>query len=115
MTVAVKVQVIFRELFSKLDYLKLLGIDAIWLTPIYESPMVDNGYDISDYYAINPDFGTMEDFDELLEKAHEKGIRIIMDIVVNHTSTEHKWFKSALGDKDNWYPRLLYLERSGGW
>ena len=92
-----------RGIISKLDYLKLLGIDAIWLTPVYESPMVDNGYDISDYYAINPDFGTMADFDELLKKAHEKGIRIIMDIVVNHTSTEHKWFKSALGDKNSPY------------
>ncbi|WP_443088710.1 alpha,alpha-phosphotrehalase [Vibrio sp. SCSIO 43137] len=92
-----------RGIISKLDYLKLLGIEAIWLTPVYESPMIDNGYDISDYYAINPDFGTMDDFDELLAAAHQKGIRIIMDIVVNHTSTEHKWFKDALGNSNSPY------------
>jgi len=92
-----------KGITSKLDYLKLLGVDAIWLTPIYSSPMVDNGYDISDYYAINPEFGTMSDFDELLFIAHQKGLRIIMDIVVNHTSTEHDWFKSALGNKNSKY------------
>ncbi|MGP8306479.1 alpha,alpha-phosphotrehalase [Vibrio sp. YIC-376] len=90
-------------IISKLDYLKHLGVDAIWLTPVYQSPMIDNGYDISDYYSINPDFGTMEDFDSLLVEAHQLGIRIIMDIVVNHTSTEHKWFQSALGDKNSPY------------
>ena len=92
-----------QGIISKLDYLKLLGVDAIWLTPVYQSPMIDNGYDISDYYAINPDFGSMEDFDLLLSQAHQRGIRIIMDIVVNHTSTEHKWFQSALGDKNSPY------------
>ncbi|KGY13505.1 trehalose-6-phosphate hydrolase [Vibrio tubiashii] len=92
-----------QGIISKLDYLKLLGVDAIWLTPVYQSPMIDNGYDISDYYAINPDFGTMEDFDQLLAEAHQRGLRIIMDIVVNHTSTEHKWFQSALGDKNSPY------------
>lgn len=92
-----------KGIISKLDYLSLLGVDAIWLTPVYQSPMIDNGYDISDYYAINPEFGTMADFDELLDKAHKKGIRIIMDIVVNHTSTEHKWFQSALGNKESEY------------
>ncbi|KJY82351.1 trehalose-6-phosphate hydrolase [Vibrio galatheae] len=92
-----------QGIISKLDYLKKLGIDAIWLTPVYQSPMIDNGYDISDYYAINPDFGTMEDFDQLLEQAHQRGIRIIMDIVVNHTSTQHHWFQSALGDKNSPY------------
>jgi trehalose-6-phosphate hydrolase len=90
-------------IISKLDYLKTLGIDAIWLTPIYLSPMIDNGYDISDYYTINPDFGCMGDFDLLLENAHQRGIRIILDIVVNHTSTEHHWFKSALGNKESEY------------
>lgn len=99
-----------QGIISKLDYLKHLGIDAIWLTPVYESPMVDNGYDISDYYAINPDFGTMQDFDELLEQAHQRGIRIIMDIVVNHTSTAHKWFQSALEDKESPY-RDYYIWR----
>ncbi|MDV6252638.1 alpha,alpha-phosphotrehalase [Vibrio sp. EA2] len=92
-----------KGIISKLDYLKHLGVDAIWLTPVYASPMIDNGYDISDYYSINPDFGTMADFDELLVEAHQLGIRIIMDIVVNHTSTEHKWFQSALGDKNSPY------------
>ncbi|MCF7482738.1 alpha,alpha-phosphotrehalase [Vibrio sp. J1-1] len=92
-----------KGIISKLDYLKHLGVDAIWLTPVYASPMIDNGYDISDYYSINPDFGTMADFDELLAEAHQIGIRIIMDIVVNHTSTEHKWFQSALGDKNSPY------------
>ncbi len=92
-----------KGIISKLDYLKHLGVDAIWLTPVYQSPMVDNGYDISDYYAINPQFGTMEDFDTLLAEAHQLGIHIIMDIVVNHTSTEHHWFQSALGDKNSPY------------
>ena len=92
-----------KGIISKLDYLKTLGIDAIWLTPIYESPMIDNGYDISDYYTINPDFGCMADFEQLLESAHQRGIRIILDIVVNHTSTEHQWFQSALGNKESEY------------
>ncbi|NRF63536.1 alpha,alpha-phosphotrehalase [Vibrio coralliilyticus] len=92
-----------KGIISKLDYLKLLGIDAIWLTPVYQSPMIDNGYDISDYYAINPQFGSMDDFECLLDEAHQRGIRIIMDIVVNHTSTEHAWFQSALGDKSSPY------------
>ncbi|MEZ8647606.1 alpha,alpha-phosphotrehalase [Vibrio splendidus] len=92
-----------KGIISKLDYLKNLSVDAIWLTPVYASPMIDNGYDISDYYAINPQFGTMEDFDLLLSEAHQRGIRIVMDIVVNHTSTEHAWFQSALGDKNSPY------------
>ncbi|CAH6832751.1 trehalose-6-phosphate hydrolase [Vibrio chagasii] len=92
-----------KGIISKLDYLKHLSVDAIWLTPVYASPMIDNGYDISDYYAINPQFGTMEDFDLLLAEAHQRGIRIVMDIVVNHTSTEHVWFQSALGDKNSPY------------
>ncbi len=92
-----------KGIISKLDYLKHLSVDAIWLTPVYASPMIDNGYDISDYYAINPQFGTMEDFDLLLAEAHQRGIRIVMDIVVNHTSTEHAWFQSALGDKNSPY------------
>ncbi len=101
-----------KGITSKLDYLGLLGVDAIWLTPVYASPMIDNGYDIADYYAINPDFGSMEDFDELLEQAHQKGIRIIMDIVVNHTSTQHEWFQSALGDKQSPY-RDYYIWKPG--
>lgn len=99
-----------QGIISKLDYLQKLGIEAIWLTPIYQSPMVDNGYDIADYYAINPDFGTMQDFEQLLKEAHRRGIRIIMDIVVNHTSTEHAWFQSALGDRNSPY-RDYYIWR----
>ncbi len=100
-----------QGIISKLDYLQTLGIDAIWLTPVYQSPMIDNGYDIADYYSINPDFGTMDDFDNLLELAHQKGIRIIMDIVVNHTSTQHMWFQSALADKNSPY-RDYYIWKS---
>lgn len=85
---------------SKLDYLKFLGVDAIWLSPIYLSPMNDNGYDVSDYYQINPIFGTMDDFDLLLLEANKKGIKIIMDLVTNHTSTYHNWFQKAIkGEK----------------
>ena len=86
---------------SKLDYLKELGIDVIWLNPCYKNSGVDGGYDISDYHAIAPELGTMEDFDELLEQAHRRGIRIIMDLVVNHTSTEHAWFVESRSSKDN--------------
>ncbi|PSW09397.1 alpha,alpha-phosphotrehalase [Photobacterium rosenbergii] len=92
-----------QGIIAKLDYLKTLGVDAIWLTPVYSSPMIDNGYDISDYYNINPEFGTMTDFDQLLAQAHQRDIKIVMDIVVNHTSTEHAWFQSALGDKNSPY------------
>ena len=84
-----------QGIISRLDYLKYLGIDVIWLSPVYQSPNDDNGYDISDYQAIMDEFGTMEDFDELLAKAHERGIRIVMDLVVNHTSDEHKWLWKA--------------------
>ena len=81
---------------SRLDYLKELGIDAIWLSPIYDSPNDDNGYDIRDYYAIMKEFGTMEDFDRLLHEVHERGMKLIMDLVINHTSDEHPWFLEAL-------------------
>ncbi|OOE82553.1 alpha,alpha-phosphotrehalase [Salinivibrio siamensis] len=90
-------------IIEKLDYFSTLGIDALWLTPIYVSPQVDNGYDIADYYAIDPSLGTMDDFDTLLAEAHKRDIRIIMDIVINHTSTEHPWFQSALTGKDSPY------------
>ncbi|WP_434355358.1 alpha,alpha-phosphotrehalase [Parasalinivibrio latis] len=92
-----------KGIISKLDYIRELGVDAIWLTPVYVSPQVDNGYDIADYYNIDPSFGTMQDFDMLLFEAHRRGIQIVMDIVVNHTSTEHAWFKSALGNKKSPY------------
>ncbi|WP_017729029.1 alpha,alpha-phosphotrehalase [Halalkalibacterium ligniniphilum] len=93
---------------EKLDYLKTLGVDVIWLTPIYASPQKDNGYDISDYYSIHDEYGTMEDFDQLLNDAHERDIKVIMDIVVNHTSTEHEWFKKSAASKDNPY-RDFYI------
>ena len=92
-----------KGIMARLDYLKTLGVDALWLTPVYVSPQVDNGYDIADYLAIDPAYGTMSDFEALLAAAHGRGIRIVMDIVVNHTSTEHAWFKSALGDKNSPY------------
>jgi trehalose-6-phosphate hydrolase len=97
-------------IIEKLDYLNKLGVDVIWLTPIYKSPQRDNGYDISDYYSIQEEYGTMEDFDRLLNEAHERGIKIIMDVVVNHTSTEHEWFKQACSSKDNPY-RDFYIWR----
>ena len=92
-----------KGIMARLDYLKTLGVDALWLTPVYVSPQVDNGYDIADYLNIDPAYGTMSDFEALLGAAHARGIRIVMDIVVNHTSTEHAWFKSALGDKHSPY------------
>lgn len=101
-----------QGIIDRLDYLKELGVDVLWLTPIYESPQKDNGYDISDYYRINPEYGTMETFENLLNKAHHRGIKIIMDIVVNHTSTEHQWFKEALSSKDNPY-RNFYIWKDG--
>ena len=92
---------------EKLDYLKDLGIDVIWLSPMYKSPNDDNGYDISDYKAIMDEFGTMEDFDELLSKTHERGMKLILDLVVNHTSDEHPWFIESKSSKDSpkrdWY------------
>ncbi|HHQ4555104.1 TPA: alpha,alpha-phosphotrehalase [Aeromonas veronii] len=99
-----------KGIMARLDYLKTLGVDALWLTPVYLSPQVDNGYDIADYYAIDPAYGTMADFEALLAAAHARDIRIVMDIVVNHTSTEHAWFKSALGDKNSPY-RDYYIWR----
>ncbi|WP_323907645.1 alpha,alpha-phosphotrehalase [Aeromonas veronii] len=99
-----------KGIMARLDYLKTLGVDALWLTPVYVSPQVDNGYDIADYLAIDPAYGTMEDFEALLAAAHAHDIRIVMDIVVNHTSTEHAWFKSALGDKNSPY-RDYYIWR----
>lgn len=90
-------------IIAKLDYLRELGVEVIWLTPMYASPEKDNGYDISDYYAINPQYGTMEDFDKLVDEAHRRGIKVIMDIVVNHTSTEHSWFRQSRASLDNPY------------
>lgn len=101
-----------RGITAKLDYLKELGVDVVWLTPIYKSPQRDNGYDISDYFNIHDEYGTMEDFDELLEQAHQRGIKIIMDIVINHTSTENQWFVESRKSKDNEY-RDFYIWKDG--
>lgn len=92
-----------QGIIQKLDYLTKLGVDVIWLTPVYQSPQRDNGYDISDYYSIHEEYGSMEDFQQLLTEAHVKGIKIIMDLVVNHTSTEHEWFKKAAASTENAY------------
>lgn len=97
---------------EKLDYLKELGIDVIWLSPVYQSPNDDNGYDISDYQQIMEEFGTMSDFDNMLEQAHKRGIKIMMDLVVNHTSDEHRWFIESKSSKDNPY-RDYYIWRNG--
>jgi trehalose-6-phosphate hydrolase len=97
-------------IIEKLDYLKELGVDVIWLTPIYKSPQRDNGYDISDYYSLHEEYGTMEDFERLLREAHNREMKIIMDIVVNHTSTEHEWFKQAASSKESPY-RDFYIWR----
>ena len=92
--------------------LQELGVDVIWLTPIYPSPQRDNGYDISDYCDINPAYGTMETFERLLQEAHARNIRVIMDIVVNHTSTEHPWFREASSSKQSPY-RDYYIWKDG--
>lgn len=92
-----------RGIIEKLDYIKCLGAALIWLTPMYVSPQRDNGYDIADYYQIDPVYGTMEEFELLLKEAHRRGIRIIMDMVLNHTSTEHEWFKKAVSEPDSPY------------
>ncbi len=97
---------------EKLDYLKNLGVGVLWLSPVYQSPGDDNGYDISDYEAINPEFGTMEDFDRLLQEAHARGLKIVMDLVVNHSSDEHVWFQESRKSKDNPY-RDWYIWKAG--
>ncbi len=101
-----------RGIIEKLDYLRELGIDVIWLSPVYKSPNDDNGYDISDYKDIMTEFGTMNDFDDLLKSAHEKGIKIMMDLVVNHTSDEHKWFVESRKSENNKY-RDYYVWKKG--
>ena len=98
-----------RGIISKLDYLKKLGIDIIWLSPIYKSPFVDQGYDIADYYAIAEEFGTMEEFDELLAEAKKRDMHIIMDLVINHCSDKHEWFQKALADPDGAFADYFYF------
>ncbi len=97
----------FAGVTSKLDYLEKIGINGLWLTPFYKSPKIDNGYDIADYYTIDEDYGTMEDFHQFIKEAHKRGIKVIADLVLNHTSSEHEWFKSSRSSKENikrdWY------------
>ena len=92
-----------KGITSRLEYIRELGADTIWLSPVYQSPNDDNGYDISDYQAIMQEFGTMQDFDEMLEKAHSLGLKIVMDLVVNHSSDEHRWFAESRSSRDNPY------------
>ncbi|AID02979.1 alpha,alpha-phosphotrehalase [Staphylococcus xylosus] len=101
-----------QGIIEKLDYLQYLGVDYIWLTPVYESPMNDNGYDINDYYKINEKFGTIEDLKILVAEAHKRDLKIMMDIVINHTSTEHEWFKQAYADSDSEYRDYYFFKRS---
>ena len=100
-----------RGIISKLDYLKNLGIDIIWISPIYRSPFVDQGYDISDYYDIDPSFGTMEEFDELLREAKKRDMYIVMDLVINHCSDKHEWFQKALEDPYGEYGDYFYFRK----
>ena len=92
---------------SRLDYLRWLGVDAVWMSPLYPSPMKDFGYDVSDYTAINPLFGTLEDFDRLLQEAHARDLKVILDFVPNHSSDQHRWFLESKSSRDNpkrdWY------------
>jgi trehalose-6-phosphate hydrolase len=99
-------------IIEKLDYLQFLGVDYLWLTPVYESPMNDNGYDISDYYKINDQFGNIDDLKTLIEQAHQRDLKIMLDIVINHTSTEHEWFKQAYSSVDNPYRDYYFFRRS---
>src|SRR5699024_3021213 len=97
-----------QGIIYRLDYLKKLGVDVIWLTPVYASPQNDNGYDIRDYFSIDPMYGTMADFEQLLSETHKRGMKLIMDLVVNHTSTEHEWFQQAASSVENKY-RDFYI------
>ena len=100
-----------RGIISELDYLKDLGIDILWISPIYCSPFVDQGYDISDYYGIDPAFGTMGEFDELLREAKKRDIHIVMDLVINHCSDQHEWFRKALQDPYGEYGEYFYFRK----
>ena len=101
-----------KGITEKLDYLQQLGIDILWLSPVYKSPFIDQGYDISDYYAIDPLFGSMEDMEELIAEGKKRGISIIMDLVVNHCSSHHEWFQKALADPDGPYADYFYFIES---
>ncbi|PCF53198.1 alpha,alpha-phosphotrehalase [Staphylococcus delphini] len=101
-----------KGIIEKLDYLQFLGVDYLWLTPIYDSPMNDNGYDIRDYYQVNAQFGNKEDLRTLIDEAHARGLKIMLDIVINHTSTEHEWFQQAQQSVDNPYRDYYFFRRS---
>ena len=103
-----------KGITSRLDYLADLGVDVLWLSPVYRSPQDDNGYDISDYQDIDPLFGTLEDMDELLDEAHKRGLRIVMDLVVNHTSDEHAWFQASRDKDGQVAKRLLVMVNVSG-
>ncbi len=102
-----------QGIIGKLDYLKELGVDIVWLSPIYASPLADQGYDIADYYQIDPRFGTMEDMEELIKEAKKRGMYILMDLVVNHCSDEHEWFKKACEDPEGPCGKYFYIEKAG--
>jgi glycosidase len=103
----------FAGLAQRLDYLAGLGVTCLWLMPFYPSPNRDDGYDITDYYAVDPRLGTLGDFVEFVRTARDRGIRVIADLVINHTSKEHPWFEAARADRDSPYPRLVRLARRG--
>lgn len=103
-----------RGIIEKLDYLQELGVNAVWMSPIYDSPNDDNGYDIRDYHKIMQEFGSMSDFDELLLKCHERGMKVIMDLVINHTSDEHEWFRKALENPEGEYGDYYFLRKDDG-
>ncbi|HKL78895.1 MAG TPA: alpha-amylase family glycosyl hydrolase, partial [Mobilitalea sp.] len=105
-----------KGIIEKLDYLKELGIDAIWLSPIYDSPNDDNGYDIRDYRKIMTEFGSMEDFNLLITEVHDRGMRLIMDLVVNHTSDEHEWYQKAIHEPDSKYGNYyIFRDQPNNW
>ena len=101
-----------KGIMSKLDYIKSLGVDAIWFSPLYKSPQEDMGYDIADYKDIAEEYGTLDEFKELLEAIHARGMKVIMDLVINHTSNQHKWFLESMKSKDNPY-HDYYFWRDG--
>ena len=103
-----------KGIYSKLDYIKSLGVDVIWFSPLYPSPNADYGYDISDYKDINPEFGTLDDFKMVLDGAHERGMKVLMDLVVNHTSDQHRWFKESLKGEDNPYHSYYHWKKGKG-
>lgn len=120
----------FKGVVEKLDYIQSLGVSIVWMNPFFESPLVDNGYDVSDYRAILPRYGTMADFQQMLDGLHERGIKFVLDVVVNHSSNEHAWFKQSRSSRDNpyrnyyhWWPaekgkppfRYSLFDPEGGW